>query len=369
MKKKTPPTRRSFLHYLFLSIFVLLLPRCSKSQEHVSQEKLPYHHLPDGTFRNLPGAPKRLTTEERKERGFSPFRSFFLKRIFGRKEKIIIPEKYQIEEKAALADWRKTQNKEIALTFLGHASFLIRIGKTTILTDPFLSERAGVGFVGAKRFHAAGIQVKNLPPVDILFLSHNHYDHFDAPSLKKIKNKKTIPAIVPLKLGEELRDMGYENVQELDWFQRVEINGLRLTFLPAAHWSRRFGQDYNATLWGGLLIETGSKVIYFSGDTAYSKKIFEMLAEKIPTPDIAILPIGAYEPRWFMKASHTTPEEAVQIGVHLRAKNLVGMHWGSVVLSAEDVWEPPQKMQKAALSSGYKQEQIWVMANGETRAL
>lgn len=366
--KQKKHTRRNFLHYLSLAIFSLFLPRCIKSQEKISQKKLPYHHLPDGTFRNLPGAPRRLTQEEREANGGSPFRNFILHRMFS-SEKIEVPKKYQVSQQQALTAWQEHQNSEISLTFLGHASFLIRIGKTTILTDPFLSQRAGVGLFGPKRFHPAGIEVKNLPPVDIVFLSHNHYDHFDTPSLKRIKNKTNIPVITPLKLGKELSSLGYKNVIEMDWFQKIKIKNLQLTFLPAAHWSRRLGQSRNTTLWGGLLIETGNKVIYFSGDTAYSESIFKMLAEKIPPPDIALLPIGAYEPRWFMKASHTTPEEAVKIGATLKAKNLVAMHWGSIILSTENVWEPPKRMQKAALAAGYQQKQIWIMANGETKSL
>lgn len=366
MMNKKKNTRRNLLKYMLFTMLIFFVPRCKKTKVKNNKGKPPDHHLIDGTFRNLPGAPQRISEAERAKH--PSFRSTMFKRLFL-KEEILVPEKYQISEQAALESFQKNLEKEIAITFLGHASFLIRIGKITILTDPFLSSRAGIGFLGPKRFHSAGISVQNLPPVDLLFLSHSHYDHCDASSLKRIKNKKVLQCLCPLKLGNTIKFCGYKNVKELDWYQKIQFQDLQLTLLPSIHWSRRLGQPYNTTLWGGLLIEKKNKVIYFSGDTAYSKTIFDVLAKKIPAPDIAILPIGAYSPRWFMKASHTTPEEAVQIGKHLAAKNLVAMHWGSIVLSTEDVWEPPQRMTKAALATGYKKEQIWIMANGETRVL
>ena len=364
MQKKT--IRRNFLKYLLLSAAILFLPKKTRTVEKISLKKLPYHHLPDGTFRNLPGAPPRPTKEERKKN--HSFSGLMFKKLFS-KNNIVVPKKYKISESEALASFKKNKDKEIAITFLGHASFLIRIGKITILTDPFLSSRAGISFAGPKRFHPAGIGIKKLPPIDLIFLSHSHYDHCDAPSLKKIKNKKTILSVCPLKLGKILKSYGYKNVQELDWYQKTQFQGLQLTLLPAVHWSRRLGQKFNYSLWGGLLIETKKKTIYFSGDTAYSKEIFSSIAKRIPAPDIAFLPIGAYSPRWFMKSSHTTPEEAVQIGITIGAKNIIAMHWGSIVLSTENIWEPPIRMEKKALSTGYKKKQVWIMANGETRSL
>ena len=361
MKKHT---RRFFVQFSLTAITIFFLTRFATAKEKIKQ-LLPYHHLSEGGFRNLEGAPKRLTPEERKKYG-GDIRKFFLKRVFSTEE-IPILKKYQISPQEILRGWNKALNSNISFTFLGHASFLIRIGKINVLTDPFLTQRAGVGFFGPKRFNPAGFSPQDLPPIDVIFLSHNHYDHFDAPSLKKVKNKKNIPIIVPLKLKKSIEKLGYKNIIEMDWFEKTKIKNLDLTFLPAVHWSRRLGQDTNETLWGGLLIESQGKTIYFSGDTAYSEQIFKNLAKKIPRPDVAILPIGAYSPRWFMRASHTTPEEAVKIGEHLKAKNLIAMHWGSIVLSTEDIWEPPIRMEKAAMQANYKKENIWIMANGETK--
>ncbi len=372
--------RRTFLYWIGMSFLALLFPRCSKAQNS-ELKKLPYHHLPDGSFRNLPGAPIR--NPEPPPGKSNPFTfSRVFKRLFISSEEVAIPKGHALSEKQALAgfyavDYDKKTNP-ISITWLGHAAFLIRLGKTTILTDPFLSEKSGIGFIGVKRFQSAAIRPQKLPKIDILLISHSHYDHLDGISLKKIKNKDKIQVITPLKLGKTLKRKGYKNVMEMDWYQtnllqtsslQTDQGKIKLTCLPASHWSRRIGQERNTTLWAGYLLEYKNQKIYFSGDTAYGKPIFQHIAQRIPTPDLAILPIGAYEPRWFMRASHASPEEAVQIGLDLKAKNLLSMHWGAIRLSTEDLWEPPKRFKKAGLKAGYKAEQIWNLAVGETRIL
>ena len=361
--------RRTFLYWMGMSFLALLLPRCNKAKNN-STPKLPYHHLPDGTFRNLPGAPIR---EQDPPAGkSSPFTfSRMLKRMFADDEEVIIPKGHALSEKQALAGFYAS-SKQIQITWLGHASFLIRLGKITILTDPFLSSRSGISFLSVKRFQKAAIRPQKLPPIDILLVSHGHYDHLDLSSVKKIKNKDKIQVITPLNLGGVLKNGGCKNITEMDWYQKKTLQTeqqekIKLTCLPAAHWSRRLGQKRNTTLWAGYLLEYNGKKIYFAGDTAYGKPVFEHIAKRIAAPDMAILPIGAYEPRWFMKGSHCSPEEAVQIGLDLKAKNLLSMHWGAIRLSTEDLWEPPKKFKTAGLKAGYKDGQIWNMAVGETR--
>ena len=358
--------RRTFLKLLGGFFLMLALPSCKKVEQPLAKS-LPYHHLPDGTFRNLPGAPIR-DEAELEEKG-SPFGFFrVMKSLFKADEKVVVPAKYSMSEKNALEGFYNNSNP-ITVTWLGHAAFLIKIGKLTILTDPFLSSRAGVGIFGPKRFNGPAISIENLPKVDLILISHSHYDHLDSPTLKAIKNKSKIKVITPLQLGKTLQDKGYDAVQEMDWYQTTKMKEVNITFLPAAHWSRRLGQSRNTTLWGGYLLELGGRSIYFSGDTAYGKPIFEHIAERINPPDLGIIPIGAYKPRWFMKASHTTPEEAVQIGLDLKCKKIVGMHWGSIRLSTEDLWEPPERFKSSALKFGFAEKNVWVIAMGETKEL
>lgn len=363
MQKKH--SRRFFLKLLNSFFLFLALPSCQKQQ--ALSKELPYHHLPNGSFRNLQGAPVRDPKEAKGKTNPFGF-TRLVQKIFSKSEEVVVPAKYTIPESTAIKNfYDNTYN--IKITWLGHAAFLIKLGDNTILTDPFLTDRAGIGFFGPKRFAGPAISIEKLPPIDIILISHSHYDHLDSSTLKKIKNKAKIQVITPLKLANTIKKEGYSKVTEMDWYQQKTINNFRITCLPSAHWSRRLGQAKNTTLWAGYLLEYNGKKIYFAGDTAYSKTIFKHLATIVESPDLALVPIGAYKPRWFMRSSHTTPEEAVQICSDLKCKNIIGMHWGSIRLSTEDLWEPPKKFEVAALKMGYSKKQVWIMAMGETKSL
>ena len=335
-----------------------------------AMNSLPYHHLSDGTFRNLPGSPKREFSSGHSSMNF--FRFFYkgiIKReMFDQKEiPENIPTDHVLSQQEALKQFQANSD-HISITWLGHAAFLIKLGKKYILTDPFLSKTAGPLGIGPNRYVPAVIKVSDLPEINTILISHNHYDHLDTTTLKKFKNKKNIRVICPLKLSKIFSNLGYRKVVELDWYNKNNDNNFNVTAVPAYHWSRRLGQKYNSTLWNGYIISYQSKKIFFSGDTAYGPMFLD-IGKKLGPFDLSIVSIGAYKPREMMKASHCTPEEAVEITAMLNSKNILSMHWGTIRLSAEDPWEPPIKFKKAALLKGYQQNQIWQLAIGQTKGL
>jgi L-ascorbate metabolism protein UlaG (beta-lactamase superfamily) len=261
------------------------------------------------------------------------------------------------------------QNGADSLTWLGHASFLIRLDGRTVLTDPFLSDHASpVPPFGPARFAPPALRPDELPPVDVILLSHNHYDHLDLPTIEALPGKARIEVVAPLRLGGYFRERGYPNVRELDWHQRTVVQDLEVTALPAIHFSKRTLFDRNQTLWTGYAVQSRRRRIHFAGDTAYGP-VFAELAAGLDRFDLALLPIGAYEPRVMMRGSHTTPEEAVQIARELRAERIVGMHWGSIVLTDEPPFEPPGRFRAAAATAGWQDDATWVLRIGETRAI
>tara|TARA_B100000686_G_C16610089_1_gene873333 strand:- start:3 stop:1103 length:1101 start_codon:yes stop_codon:yes gene_type:complete len=364
--------KKIFRRTILKNIIVLLIGLFSFKYIKIIQamEKKPYHHLEDGTFRNPPGSPERDWSNSRRSGNFFKFfyEGIVKKRIFGKKQiPDYIPDKHFISEKLAIKNFNNNKDP-ISITWLGHATFLIRINETNILTDPFLSDHAGPYLVGPKRFIKPGIRIRNLPKIDIILISHNHYDHLDTRTLSKINGKKRIKVIVPLKLKKIIEKQGYQNIHEVDWYDETEINQIKIKSVPAIHWSRRLGQKRNETLWCGYAITINNKKIYFSGDVAYGE-VFSEIGKNIGPFDLSIVSIGAYEPREMMRTSHVTPEEAVQVTKDIKSQNILGMHWGTIRLSAEDLWEPPKRFAKTAKLQGYSEKQIWQLAIGETKSL
>ena len=307
-----------------------------------------------------------------KPNGFNFFRLFYKgiikKEMFDQKEvPSDIPIHHALPQKDALSQLRNNNNN-ISITWLGHATFLIKLNNEYILTDPFLSKTAGPFGIGPSRYIPPAIEVLNLPKITSILISHNHYDHLDSKTLLKIKDKRNIDVICPLKLSKTIKSLGYKNVIELDWYAVKKNFNFEIIALPAYHWSRRLGLKYNSTLWNGYLIKYKKKKIYFSGDTAFGP-VFTEIGKKFGPFDLSIVPIGAYEPRKMMQASHCTPEEAVEITNMLLSKNILGMHWGTIRLSAENPWDPPKKFKKAALKKGYDNNQIWQLSIGQTKSI
>jgi L-ascorbate metabolism protein UlaG (beta-lactamase superfamily) len=257
------------------------------------------------------------------------------------------------------------------VTWLGHASFLVRFGGRTLVTDPFLSDYATpYPPLGPRRFAPPGLRAGELPPADVILLSHNHYDHLDLPSLAALPGRERAVLVTALGVGRYLRDLRFGRVLELGWHQRVEVAGMTITALPAIHFSKRGLFDRDATLWCGFLVEdpaTG-RCLYFSGDTAYGP-VFPELARRYPAPpDLALVPIGAYAPREMMKGTHCTAEEGLRLGLDFGAKAMCAMHWGAIRLTDESSFEPPVRFRAAADAAGVGPERAWVLAVGETRA-
>ncbi|HEX7121094.1 MAG TPA: MBL fold metallo-hydrolase [Gemmatimonadaceae bacterium] len=260
-------------------------------------------------------------------------------------------------------------------TWIGHATVLLQVGGLNILTDPFFSERASpVPWAGPRRIMSPGVRLEALPPIDAVLLSHNHYDHFDAPAVKLLARlHRDATWIVPLELGASVRRHGATRVVELDWWQQVEVNGLRVTATPARHFAARSPRDRNRTLWCGFALEVRGQRAYFAGDTAYHPDFGHVGAQGGPF-DLVMIPIGAYEPRWFMRVVHVNPEEAVRVyqditSPHGNAPLMLALHWGTIRLTDEPMDEPPRRAREQWRALGLPDERLWIARFGETRVV
>jgi L-ascorbate metabolism protein UlaG (beta-lactamase superfamily) len=253
------------------------------------------------------------------------------------------------------------------LTWIGHASFACRLGGKLIVTDPIWRERLG----GRRRLAEPGVALSDLPEVDIVTVSHSHYDHLDVPTLQKIAAQREDGPlfIVPRDVGEILIDAGIKRVVELDWWQTHVEESVKITLVPAQHWSMRVPWDRNKRLWGGFVYESPDGTAYHSGDTALSEKVFRAIHERFAAIDWAMLPIGAYEPRWFMQSQHMNPDDAGQAFELLGARVFCAMHWGTFKLTDEPISEPPEKIRAYWDAHGLAAERLWVFDIGETRPL
>ncbi len=230
----------------------------------------------------------------------------------------------------------------IGATFIGHASFLIQIGGRCILTDPVWSMRASpLAFAGPRRVRAPGQALEALPGCDLLLVSHNHYDHLDLPTLREVRRRWSPPAVTGLANARHLAKAGIRGAVELDWWQSTEVAGLRITYVPAQHFSARTLSDRNRSLWGGFVIEAEGATVYFAGDSGWCPHFAE-IAARFPRIDLALIPIGAYEPRFFMRTQHMDPGEAVQAHQALGARRSVGMHFGTFAGLTDEAIEGPE---------------------------
>lgn len=242
----------------------------------------------------------------------------------------------------------------VTATWLGHATVLLQTRHGALLTDPMFSDRAGpFGRFGPRRCHPPAHGLADLPPIDAILLSHDHYDHCDLPSLRRLAIRSSRTRILtPLGNGELARRAGFsrERICELDWWEAAELRpGLHVRAVPARHWSNRLSGPRNGRLWSGFFVHAAGRTVYFAGDTGYDPVMFVEIAERCGSPDLAVLPIGAYEPRWFMAAQHCNPAEAVQIHRELGAGTSIGVHWGCFPLTDEPREAPGEALAAARI--------------------
>lgn len=268
-----------------------------------------------------------------------------------------------------------------SITWIGHATVLAQLGGLNLLTDPMFSERASpVAFAGPKRRVEPGLTIGQLPHIDVVLISHNHYDHLDDASVRQLAAQDGGPPlfIVPLGIKAWLETRGILTVVELDWWQSHPVAAaggtVEVVLTPAQHWSGRGLTDRMDTLWGGYAVFAPDLHLFFAGDTAYSKDFTDIHQRFANRPgggdfDIALIPIGAYEPRWFMKSQHVDPAEAVQIHLDLHARQSVGIHWGTFALTDEPLDQPPRDLAAARTTRGLPEAAFSVVAIGETRRL
>ena len=283
-----------------------------------------------------------------------------------------IPKYHVIEKNIVLSDLEGFKNDDY-ISWIGHATFLIKLGNTTIITDPVFSKNAGPLFFGPKRFTEPALTLKEIPKIDLFLLTHNHYDHQDMRTIKSFPFKDS-KVLLPLKLGKYFTRNGYKDVNEMDWYDEIKINEeLKVTFLPAVHWSKRSLTDTNKTLWGNFLIEYKDKKILFACDTGVGN-IYKELGDKFGPIDLTLINIGAYNfypmiPLKDKSAYHTNPEEALSIARDLKSKKAIGMHWGTFVLSLEPIMEPRKRFKDSAEQYGFKREDAIIFKIGEFQSL
>ena len=344
----------------FLTFLILILTLNCVS---IAMEKKPYHHLPDGTFRNPEGSPERSEN----------FKWSF--KIYNQEKKkldMTVPEDHAVSKEKVLSDLNKFKNDDY-IAWIGHATFIIKLGEITIITDPVFSKNAGPLIFGPKRFVKPALNLREIPKIDLFLLTHNHYDHQDMMTIRRFPYKNS-KVLLPLKLGKYFSRNGYKDVNEMDWYDEIQVNEkLKVTFLPAVHWSKRSLTDTNKSLWGNFLIEYDGKKILFACDTGVGN-IYKDLGDKYGPIDISFINIGAYNfypmmPIKDKSTFHTNPEEALSIGRDLKSRKIIGMHWGTFVLSLEPIMEPLTRFKNNAEKYGFNKDDAVLFKIGQISRL
>jgi N-acyl-phosphatidylethanolamine-hydrolysing phospholipase D len=327
---------------------------------------LPAHHAPDGSFRNpwpdsaphgLGDVLRWMRDRRRTPRAPTPPGGSFP----TAQPQLVHP---RGPGDAATATW------------VGHSTVLLQVGGLNVLTDPMWSERASpVQWAGPRRVMPPAITLEALPPLDVVLLSHSHYDHMDRATVRQLARQHPDATwVAPLALGRYLRGFGVREVLELDWGQTADVRGTIIRATPARHFSARRFRDRNRTLWCGFVLECGGRRFYFAGDTAYHPE-FAAIGTHGPF-DLVMMPVGAYDPRWFMRIVHVDPEEAVRAYTDMTSAHpdaplplMLGIHWGTFRLTDEPMDEPPRRTRERWRAAGLPEERLWIARFGETREL
>ncbi len=287
--------------------------------------------------------------------------------------------RWQMDRKRVRGEWKVVNNtpgekpparvegNELRITFIGHATTLIQTQGLNIITDPLYCERAGpYSWAGPKRFKRPGIRFEDLPKIDIILLSHNHYDHLDPVTLKRIQERDDSRIITSLGVSLFLEKKNITHSTELDWWGIHEVNqDVRIHCVPARHFSGRGTVDRNTTLWSGFVLETSGGNIYFAADTGYDDLIFKQIGVTFGQMRASIIPIGAYMPRWFMSPVHVDPEQAVMIHQDVRSQKSLGIHWGTFRLADEGMYDPPKELKASLAKAGLAEDSFVAIGEGE----
>lgn len=326
------------------------------------QNPLKIHHKPGGGFQN-PG--------KKDPHGFGGFLKWQWDKLMGRTPKETDPPPAFKIVSPDIA-YPRINPAGVRVTWAGHATFLLQLPKMNVLTDPHFSGRASpFSWVGPKRRVAAPFPLEKLPPIDVVLISHNHYDHLDEITIRGLVKsvKPDGPLfIVPLGLKPWMESVGAARVVELDWWASTKVGDLTIHAVPAQHFSGRSPFDTNEVLWAGFVVKHPDFSYYHTGDTGYGP-FFKEIGKRLGPFDLASIAIGAYEPRWFMAPMHINPAEAVQVHQDVKARRSVGMHWGTFKLTDEPMKEPPKALKKALEKAKISSETFFVMEHGETRVL
>ena len=267
--------------------------------------------------------------------------------------------------------WLRANRSEIAATWVGHATVLLQVAGVNILTDPHLTERASpVSFAGPRRFVRPALTFEEMPHVDVVVISHNHYDHLDEGTVMRLARQSggSPRFFVPLGNKPWFEKLGIADVVEMDWWEKRDFKGLEIHFTPVQHWSARGLDDRFRTLWGGWYFRAPGFSAFFTGDTGYSKDFADIRA-RLGAVDFAMIPVGAYEPRWFMATQHVDPGEAVRIHKDLGARRTLGIHWGTFELTDEPLDEPPRRLAVELAKAGVPAADFGVVSHGATLRL
>jgi N-acyl-phosphatidylethanolamine-hydrolysing phospholipase D len=328
-------------------------------------ESQPDHHRPGGRFENpWPRA---------KQGGFLRFLQWVI--IKGGLTRLLRRPDFELFGVVASSFASpRAMPDELTVTWVGHSSFLLQIGGANVLTDPIWSAHASpIPFLGPRRWVRPGIDADALPPIDIVLVSHNHYDHLDVPTVRRLTSRwPDAQWVAPLGLASFLKRRGIARVVELDWWETTRVGALEVGATPAQHFSARGPGDRNRTLWCGFALHARGRRALFAGDTGHHPE-FARIAERFGPFDAVLLPIGAYEPRWFMRPVHMNPEDAVSAYTELlagaptaRAPLCIPMHWGTFRLTDEPMTEPPERLRRAWEGAGLPAAELVILRHGET---
>ena len=264
---------------------------------------------------------------------------------------------------------QRLESGELAFTFVNHITFLVQFSGLNVLTDPVWSERVSpVSWAGPKRVRPPGLAFEQLPRIDLVLISHNHYDHLDLDTLRRLERAHQPLFVTCLGNRAFLAQHGLGRVTELDWWDAVPVGSGRVLCTPAQHWSGRGLSDRNRTLWGGFVIEAADRTVYFAGDTGYCAQFAE-IRSRYGVVDVALLPIGAYEPRWFMREQHMNPDEAVRAHLDLGTRLSIATHFGCFQLTDEGIDDPVRELGVALRAHEVAPAQFRVLETGETLRL